>query len=178
MAYNYIPDADPKFEAMAEKFAGKIANDPGLFKLSGEEAARLSRAVDDFHRALATVRDKSLCTDVVLMEKNRLRGEAEDIIRDYANRIRADRSILPVDKMQLGLKPRPTKLKPRKCPQTQPLLRFRGAREGDAMRGPMHVLEVREEPHKDLVKQEMGAADVSRQACGGIVRRVVHGTGR
>src|SRR5947209_2628680 len=48
MADKFIPDSDRAFDKMAAKFAIAIAKDPARFKLSGDDAAEISRAADAF----------------------------------------------------------------------------------------------------------------------------------
>jgi hypothetical protein len=155
MADKFIPDSDSEFSTMARGFATVIKRDPARFKLSAEDAALIDRAAAEFDAAWKAVTNKGLRSGVGVMAKDRLRGEAERVIRRYGKLMRADETISASDKLAVGIKERPAKLKPRKCPQTRPLLIFRGANDATSVSGPVHVLAFREEPHLDLMRQEM-----------------------
>jgi hypothetical protein len=155
MADKFIPDGDLAFCRMACKFARSIERDPARFKLSGDDAALIRSVVKEFEAAYRAATNKAVRSVLTVRAKDDSRLKAQRLIERYGRLIRADDSISAACKLCLDIRERPAKLKPRTCPQTRPLLTFRGARDATSMRGPMHVLEFREEEHLMPTLKEM-----------------------
>jgi hypothetical protein len=136
----FIPNGDGEFAYMALNFARNIARDAARFSLSSNDAEEISRAVAEFREGLAVALRKSTRTQVTIMRKDELRQKAERVVREYGNVIRANRAIDPIDKMRIGVKERPARLKERSCPQTRPLLSFIRSTGESGSTGGQHVL--------------------------------------
>jgi hypothetical protein len=125
---------------MARNFAHIIANKLERYHVSAEEAQELSTKVAAFRDAMAANCHPQTRCKATVMRKDAARVEAERIIRDVANRIRADRTISSIDKTMVRVKERPTRLRRRECPQTPPMLMFgKSASSHDAMEG-RHII--------------------------------------
>lgn len=133
MAKKFIPDGDSDFARMARGFASMIAKDPARYHLPEEDAAEMMRAVVAFRDAMAVHSNRRTRSMNIVARKDETRKAAEEVIRDAANRIRANRKISAADKWMIGIKDRPTRLRPRTCPQTQPTMRLMSTAPGSPM---------------------------------------------
>lgn len=133
MAKKFIPDGDSDFARMARRFATAIARDPARYHLPEEEVAEMMRAVVAFRDAMAAHCNRRTRSMNIVARKDETRRAAEVLIRDAANRIRANRKISEIDKWTIGMKDRSTRLRPRTCPQTRPMMRLVSAKPGSPM---------------------------------------------
>lgn len=146
----FVPRADSDFAFTAEHFARAIAADPEKHNLCQEDAAELTKTVAAYRKALALAIGAKTRGFGTIRDKDRARRKAEEIVRMYANVIRADPCVAKVDKMLLRIKQRPRKLKQRNCPKRPPVLRFLrsidgiGHNAGVGNGSGVHVLEFRD----------------------------------
>jgi hypothetical protein len=145
MAKKFIPDGDRDFAHMASAFAEPIERDPVRYQLSTLDAALISEAVQAYRDALAQALRRVTRTKCTIMTKDRVRAKTERLLRKYANRIRINDAVDPVDKKFIFVKERPKRLKRRRCPMRPPHVRFLGTATGPATKQGMHLLEFREE---------------------------------
>lgn len=124
MAKKFIPDGDDDFAFMARHFSSHIEKDPSRYHVTTAEAQEIAAKVAAFRDALAAHLSRMTSCNATKMRKEETRAEAVSIIRDIANRIRADRRIGALAKMSVFVKERPKQLRRRKCPQTPPVLLF------------------------------------------------------
>lgn len=138
MVRELFPDGDREFADAAKVFASAIEHDPERFNLSTDDAQLISAFVQRYRDALAKALRRDTRTQRAIREKDKARAEAEQIIRKYANIIRADDWIEPAVKESIFVKERPKRLRKRRCPQQRPHVRFVRSEDG------VHVLEFRE----------------------------------
>jgi hypothetical protein len=140
MADKFIPDRDIDFANMARIFARSIERHETHFNLSEHDLQIIDRAVTEFREKLGAATRPGTRTQYTIMEKDESRAKAEQVIRKYGRVIRADESISRSDKIALRMKERPAKLGSRTCPQTRPLLTFRGSCNEGGLTGRKHIL--------------------------------------
>src|SRR5687768_11336593 len=136
----FIPDGDSDFALTGRAFARIIERDPERFMLTSEDAQRIVSAMEEFRRALAVTTAPGGCTKMDTMRKDELRATAKAIVREYGNVIRANPKISQIDKLVLRIKQRPQRAKDRTCPQTPPVLVFKGVVEAGNEGQKKHVL--------------------------------------
>ena len=116
MADKFIPERDLDFARMARNFAVNIAREPERFGASAQEAQSLRQAVDEFRDALCAAMRKQTRSALIVSQKNQARASAVRLIRSLAKRIRANDSISAIDKVAIGMRQRPARLKrARRC---------------------------------------------------------------
>jgi len=127
----FIPTSDSDFAFVTENiFLPYLKGDPAAYGLSAEDVANIDTAVTAYRAALAKSLHKFSRTKRTIMDKDIARKKAEEIVRRYANIIRANPQVSATRKTLLRLKERPKTLKPRKCPKNPPILIFKGSRDG------------------------------------------------
>ncbi len=142
----FIPSADSDFAHTANQFATKIATNPPLFGLNTDDATCITDAVNAYRTTLAVAINHRTRTIEVVDHKDAARKSAEEVVRRFANIIRANPDVSVLDKKRLRIKQRPTKLKHRSCPSNPPMLQFIGTGDGVAAAsimgaaGGVHVL--------------------------------------
>jgi hypothetical protein len=141
----FIPDGDSDFALTGRAFARAIERDPSRFMLSGEDAQRIVSAIDEFRGALTVTTAPGGCTKGDRSRKDEARDRAKAIVREYGNVIRANPKVSHIDKMTLRIKQRPERPKNRKCPQTPPVLFFKGIVEAGSEGQKKHVLKFLDE---------------------------------
>lgn len=129
-AKKFIPDGDRDFAKMSHVFERTIAENPAAYCLSADVAAEISEAVREYRDALALALRRSTRTQETVAKKDEARCVAEAIVRKYGRLIRANDEIPPWVKASAGVHERATRLKPRECPETAPLLRYLGSEDG------------------------------------------------
>ena len=140
----FLPDAHRHFHARAEAFATTLAADPDRWGFTAERVDYIARLVMRFSDAHQKCYGKVTRTVVAIKERDARRVEAEREIRAAARMIRVDDSISEADKIALGIHERPTKLKKRRCPRTQPDMQYAGSRWSAKKGREVHVLKFRE----------------------------------
>lgn len=131
----FIPEADSDFAFTASNFASHIRRNADVCNVSADEVAEIDKAVKGFREALTALlvaRVGKGHSPQLRMRKDTARKKAEEIVRRYANIIRADPNVSEMNKTQLRLKAKPKKLGKRKCPRTPPTLQFLGSGDGVA----------------------------------------------
>jgi hypothetical protein len=127
----FIPEADRDFAFTAlGHFALPILKDPAAFGLTQDDAARIAEVVHVFRDALAKTLHRHTRNPQLVLIKDEARRRAEDVVRRYANIIRANPDVSSVNKLRLRLKARPQKLRKRTCPKQPPALQFIGSGDG------------------------------------------------
>lgn len=141
----FIPDSDRHFALMARNFHRHISRDPARFHFSANDAQLIDTHVTRFREALALVTRPSTRNPITTLRKDEARREAVQIIRRYANIIRANPDILRSIKLELNIKERPKNLSKRSVPQSAPqLIRVRSEGEMSTGEG-RHVLRYAEQ---------------------------------
>jgi hypothetical protein len=133
----FVPEADSDFAFTAGGFAAMLQADPAKYGLTTENAAEIEAAVSEFRSLLAKTLHRFTRNAQMVMLKDVARQKAEDVVRRYANIIRANPDVKDTDKRMLRIKVRPKRLGKPKCPLHPPALRFLGS--GDGVEG-VHLL--------------------------------------
>jgi hypothetical protein len=141
-----IPDADRDFSLTGQAFARVIERDPQRFMLTDEDAQRIRFAMTAFAQALRVTSAPEGHTKIDTMRKCEARDKAADVVREYANIIRANPKISAIDKAMLRIKQRPQRPKDREVPQTAPFLFFKGVVGGGVDCQCVHVIEFLDKP--------------------------------
>lgn len=128
----FIPEGDSDFALTASNFLSRLRSDPAGHDLAPEDVAEVEQAVTEYRSALAKSLLRHTRTKQTILLKDISREKCEQVIRRWANVIRANPDLDDVKKKILRLKPRPKKLKDRKCPQNPPELMFLGTGDGVA----------------------------------------------
>lgn len=127
----FIPEADSDFAFVAEHFfLYNLKRDPEAYALQGHEVAEIETAVAGFRTALARLLGKRRRDPELIWRKQAAREYAEEVIRRWANIIRANPNVSDTDKMLIRIKPRPGNLRRKKLPIDPPQLKFLGAGDG------------------------------------------------
>jgi hypothetical protein len=128
----FIPEGDSDFAYTAGNFLAYIRLDPAGHHLAEGQVQEIEQAVTGFRHALLHSLMRHTRGPQTIRSKDFARAKCEEVIRRYANIIRADPDVEEVKKTLLRLKPRPKRLKDRKCEQNPPRLRFLGSGDGVA----------------------------------------------
>lgn len=126
----FIPSADTDFALTARNFVESIRIHRDSITLPAPMFEQLEEAVQAFRDAYAKVRAASTRTRVTILGKNAAREEAERLVRETANIIRADPSVSTATKMLLRIQGLPRRAGETTCPQRAPMLRFLGSGDG------------------------------------------------
>lgn len=143
----FIPEADSDFALTAHNFMYIVRKDPAAVGLAPAQAQDVEEAVTEYRSALARSSNRLTRSQQTILRKDVAREKCEKVIRRCANIIRANPDVDEVTKKALRLKPRPARLRDRKCPQNPPMLRFVGSGDGVAQEAGIgngsgvHVLE-------------------------------------
>lgn len=127
----FIPEGDSDFAFVAEcVFLDGLRPRPSAFGLTGEDVACIEEAVSAFRAALARCCRPLTRNAQAVYQKDAARAGAEEVVRRYANIIRANPDVSDADKRMLRLKVRPRRLGKRQCPKHPPRLQFLGSGDG------------------------------------------------
>lgn len=129
----FIPTSDSDFAFVAENvFLPYLKGDPAAYGLSAEDVASIDKVVTEYRIALAKSLHKISRTQRTIRDKDGARKKAEEIVRRFANIVRANPDVSTSRKTLMRIKERPKTLKSRKCPKNPPMLMFKGSRDGAA----------------------------------------------
>ncbi len=126
----FIPSSDSDFAFTAHGFIRTIQTDPQAFGFNAEEILELVDAVQEFRSALAIAMQKRTRSQITIAAKDQARRNAEQVVRRFANIIRANPKISDIRKKQLRIKVRKKKPGHRRCPSNPPMLMFVGSGDG------------------------------------------------
>ena len=144
MSRKFIPNGDSEFACMARVFAGAIARDPKKYTFSDADAQELTRRVTEYREALCAAVGYRTRNPSTIFLKNEKRVRAEEIVRRFANVIRASHQIGTGDKLLALVKERPKKLRKRTVPFAAPVLQYMGAPRNAGPNSGRHLLHVTE----------------------------------
>jgi hypothetical protein len=113
MGGKFIPNSDIMFREMAGAFARIIAEDPARFAVAAGDSESLSAAVKLYQESLQATRSGGARSQHTTRAKNDARREAERLIRQVANQIRANVSVDAQAKFALNLHERSARRKSR-----------------------------------------------------------------
>ncbi|MEM6394116.1 MAG: hypothetical protein AAF797_15220 [Planctomycetota bacterium] len=104
----FIPNGDPAFAEMAQRFASTLRGFPEKYNLPPEEMSAVAEAVEGFRGALQKARRGGVRSEGrgMTIAKDEARAAAERVIRRVAGVIRSDDRVSVADKQLLGIKPR------------------------------------------------------------------------
>ena len=158
----FIPEADSDFAYTAGEFLDKIQREPGRCRMGPDAVAEIRQAVGEFRSALAASLLKKSRTSEKTRLKRAARERCEEVIRRWANILRADPEVDEPMKIGLRLRPRSKRPRPRSCPQDPPVLTFLGAGDGVSHEAGVgngsgvHVLRVMACVSSNLLSREVG----------------------
>jgi hypothetical protein len=140
----WIPNKDVAFEMFAGSFSATVKKNRSAYGVSEVDVVVLMQRVKAFVDAFRRANNLETRNKKTIGEKKAARKECEQMIREIAAVIRADRNISRGDKIVLGIEERPKKLKRRKCPKTPPVLRYLYSIDAVGGSPGRHVLEYAE----------------------------------
>ncbi|MDQ3441873.1 MAG: hypothetical protein M3478_16140, partial [Planctomycetota bacterium] len=140
MAKKFIPDSDVEFANKARNFAAQVSEDPARYHLPEADAQAIAQAVAAFARAHSANAPRQTRSSATAIRKNTARAEAERLIRKAGNLIRVNEQISAGDKVNVGVREKPTKLRKRDCPQTRPVLRLVAGKRGWEVHNNRHLI--------------------------------------
>ena len=158
MARKFIPDADADFASMARNFAEHVSNDAAKFGLSQDEGQAIAHAVAMFFEARNANANGFTRSKATSQAKDEARALAEKLIRRAGNMIRGNDKVSSVDKIGVGVKDRPTRLRKRACPEAPPTLHFGGASSFTFGTPGMHVIHFFDAAVSGTIAKPDGAA--------------------
>jgi hypothetical protein len=119
-----IPERDGDFALSADSFASEIELSPAEFGVTPADAQTIRRVINEFLTALRVCNTPETRATPFITRKDNARVSAEQIMRTYANILRANMGISDERLAQLHIYRRPSTLSRRSCPATSPLLNF------------------------------------------------------
>lgn len=128
MAYkSYIPDRDQDFNAWLINFSTLITESPPTYGLAPSDAVSIAAVQASFTAALTLSTDPGTRTPATVAAKNAARVAAEDVVRPYAVMISQSGSVLPDDKVAVGVTLRIDSPTPIPAPNVAPELGIENA---------------------------------------------------
>lgn len=140
MAKKFIPDSDSDFAHMARSFSMYLVKHAARIGFPQADAEKIVSVVQVYRDAMAVNYNKHGRSRATVMTKDAARAEAEKLIREAGHRLRLNRALGADDKVCLRITERPTRLRPRKCPQIRPEMRLRDAFAGGPMQSGIHLI--------------------------------------
>jgi hypothetical protein len=153
----FIPDSDTDFAHMARNFAQRVAEQPALYGIRDEDAQAIAQAVAGFRDAMARNYQRFTRSQQTVLQKDQTRATAERLIRRAAHVIRGNAELSAADKVLIGMRERPTRLRRRGVPDTAPRLAFVSDVHGSVWNGGVHVISFCDSDRAGRAKPE-GAA--------------------
>lgn len=126
----FIPSADSDFALTARGFVCMVLRIRDELTLPEGMIEELEQSVQAFRDALALTTGPSTRTRPHIVAKNEARAEAERLVREVANIIRADPKVSRTHKTILRIQGLPRRAGETKCPQRAPEVRFLGSGDG------------------------------------------------
>jgi len=126
----YVPRKDADLNSWLAVFARHVANDPGKYGLSGQDAQILMGLSKEFTKLYDLVQSAQMRTPGLITQKDAIRASAIGTFRTYAAQIRANKGVTNDDKLALGLHiPDPTRARIGR-PESAPMLTIPGLFNG------------------------------------------------
>ena len=154
MATPFIPAQDGLALTFMEDFAQGITNDPGLYQCTAADALAISAAVSAYGVAYQTATNPATRTPLAITAKDQNRASAEQIVRQFANIIRANAGISDEAKQAIGVRPINNSRNPINVPASSPMLGVVGATPGS------HTLRYADSTAPDRMAKPFGAAAI------------------
>ena len=126
----FIPEADSDFAHTAIGFVHRLKRHMEEYHVTAADVAAIEKAVTEFRSALTKTLLRRFRTEHGVDAKNRARTKAEEIVRRYANIIRANPNVSDLNKKLLRLSVRKKKLGKSTVPERPPALQFLGSGDG------------------------------------------------
>jgi hypothetical protein len=123
----YIPAKDADFELWFDNFSSLITGSPTSYGLIAGDATIIAGKYTAWNAAYLTATTPATRTSANIAAKDAARADAENTIRPYAQRIRANTSVSDALKVGLGLNLQPATLTPIPAPTDKPELLFGSA---------------------------------------------------
>src|SRR5688572_21271355 len=127
MSVDWIKKRQAQFATQAQDFSEKITATPAAFFLTVAEAASLAADVAAFVAAYEADTDPATKTKVTTETKRVTQAALVARMREYGQRIQANKSISTALKVSLGLNPRDVEPSPIGTPGTAPAATVRSA---------------------------------------------------
>jgi hypothetical protein len=126
----FIPEADRDFAFTAGNFLDYLKSDPAGHGLVPQNVAEIEQAVTGFRQSLAKLLMSRGRQPELVLRKRDDREHAEEVVRRWANVIRANPEVEGNKKKLLRLKPRPARLRRTRLSADPPIVHFLGCGDG------------------------------------------------
>lgn len=127
MPGSYIPTREGDLSLFVTNFDTLITANPATYGLVAGDAVTIHTYVDTFLTALAAASNPGTKTIVTVADKDGAKAAMLQIVRSYAQQIKANRGVADQDKVSLGLTLNDGTPTPIPAPSTQPIISVIGA---------------------------------------------------
>ena len=148
---DYIPSRDANLADWMNNFSTLITGSPGTYALTAGDATTIATYVSAFVNALTVVSNPATKTRATVAAKDGAKAAMLDIVRPYAQQVRANRGVSNEHKVALGLTIADETRTPIPAPATNPILMVIGATPGE------HTVRFADSATPDRRKKPFGA---------------------
>lgn len=127
MPSDFIPTRDAELDPFLNNFQTRIAAAPASYGLVAGDATVITGTYNAWHAAFVAATNPATRTHTTIAAKDAQRILTVDIVRTYANTIRANTAVSDSLKLDLGLNVHDTIPSPVPPPSTYPILAISGA---------------------------------------------------